>query len=75
MIKIGLGGPAISIKDLAYTSTFEMVMKKKEIVLQNNEFQMNFGILSGSVIRIIRRAFDLGENYCGPILLDSNIFD
>lgn len=71
---LGLGGPALSIKDQSYSSRFELIGVKKEIYISKNSFANNVGILSGSVLRIIRRGFDLGENYCGPIVIESNTF-
>ncbi|KAL4440919.1 hypothetical protein ABPG74_009332 [Tetrahymena malaccensis] len=74
--KIGWGAPAISIRDITYTGyrPTNTLRSKKEIYFFKNNFINNVGIFYGSAIRIVRYSYDYQENFCGPILFDTNKF-
>ncbi|EAS02157.2 transmembrane protein, putative (macronuclear) [Tetrahymena thermophila SB210] len=70
------GAPAISIRDITYTGykPSNTLRSKKEIYFYKNNFINNVGIFYGSAIRIVRYSYDYQENFCGPILFDTNKF-
>ncbi|EGR34627.1 hypothetical protein IMG5_005490 [Ichthyophthirius multifiliis] len=67
-------GPALTTKENFMLSHIDLINKKSEIFIYKNIFEMNFGLMAGSVIRIMRKGPLYTENYCGPIYLKENIF-